>query len=111
LSIGAGRSGELQAAGAISEIRRACREHCLGAVETLATIMTNPEARDRDRIAAAQTILERGLGRPLPEDQLEQLDPAVPESNGKRILAGIPEELRRRLLESEPIGLTVKEDN
>jgi hypothetical protein len=95
--------------GAIAQIRQACREHCLDAAKTLVSIMQNPEARDRDRITAAAIILERGLGKPLPEDQLEQIEATAPQSNGARILAGIPEELRRKLLGAEAPGITNKE--
>jgi hypothetical protein len=97
--------------GAIAQIRQACRESCLDAVETLVAIMQNPEARDRDRITAATILLERGLGKPMPEDQLEQLDEGVSlETQGKRILDSIPVELRRRLLGSEAAGRTIKKE-
>ena len=46
-------------------VRDLAREHTEAAVETLASIMVNPEAPAAARISAAVEILNRGYGRPV----------------------------------------------
>lgn len=41
------------------------RQHTELAIETLAEIMADPWAKDADRIKAADSILDRGHGKPL----------------------------------------------
>jgi hypothetical protein len=82
---------------AINQVRALCQEHCVEAIDTLIKIMTNPEVRDRDRIAAAQTILERAIGKPIPENELMLNDQDGIEQR-ERILKAVPEEVRRRLI-------------
>jgi hypothetical protein len=41
------------------------REHTERAIEVLAEVMDNPVAEDRDRISAADRLLDRGHGKPL----------------------------------------------
>jgi class 3 adenylate cyclase len=41
------------------------RDHTEKAVDTIANIMDDPFAEDRDRLAAAKEILDRGHGKPL----------------------------------------------
>lgn len=41
------------------------RSHTEAAIETLAEIMADPWAKDADRIKAADSILDRGHGKPL----------------------------------------------
>lgn len=41
------------------------REHTERAVEVIAEILDNPIAEDRDRLKAAEQILDRGHGKPL----------------------------------------------
>lgn len=41
------------------------REHTERAVEVVVGILNDPMAEDRDRIKAADTILDRGHGKPL----------------------------------------------
>jgi hypothetical protein len=41
------------------------RNHTALAIETLAEIMADPWAKDADRIKAADSILDRGHGKPL----------------------------------------------
>jgi hypothetical protein len=41
------------------------REHTETAIETIANVMNDWAAEDRDRLAAANAILDRGHGKPL----------------------------------------------
>lgn len=41
------------------------RRHTVAAVETVLGVMNNEEASDRDRISAANIILDRAWGKPL----------------------------------------------
>jgi hypothetical protein len=41
------------------------RKHTRAAVETLAEIAADPKAKRKDRIAAAEALLNRGWGRPV----------------------------------------------
>lgn len=46
-------------------LRELARSHTKKAVETLYGIMTNEEAPEAARISAANSILDRGYGRPV----------------------------------------------
>lgn len=41
------------------------REHTEAAIDTIAEVMNDPLAENRDRLAAARDILDRGHGKPL----------------------------------------------
>lgn len=49
---------------ALVEITRLARELSPAAIEKLNSIVHDPKALDRDKIAAANSILDRGLGKP-----------------------------------------------
>jgi len=85
---------------AISEARQLCREHIADAIALLVNIIHSREARDRDKIAAAEILLTRGLGRPAAENELVLNDQSGMEQR-ERILSAIPEEVRRRLIGAE----------
>lgn len=59
--------------------------------------MTNPDVRDRDRMAAAQFVLERALGKPVREDELP-LNDQIAIDQRERILGAIAPEVRRKLI-------------
>lgn len=48
----------------IRSLDNLAREHTERAVETIANIMNDEFAEDRDRISAANSILDRGHGKP-----------------------------------------------
>lgn len=80
----------------ISLVRSLCQQHCTEAIELLLSIIRDGNARDRDRIAAAEVILERGLGKPIAEDQLEAMTASTLDDR-ERIMRAIPEDLRKQL--------------
>jgi hypothetical protein len=86
--------------GAIAEARQLCREHVADAISLLVNIIHSRESRDRDKIAAAEILLTRGLGRPIPESELLLNDQSEVDQR-ERILGAIPEEVRRRLVGGE----------
>lgn len=47
-----------------TEVRRLALEKCPRALEVLVEVMEDPKARKKDRTYAANSILDRGLGRP-----------------------------------------------
>ena len=49
----------------VLNVRDLAREHTEAAIETLASIMVDPEAHAAARISAASEILNRGFGRPV----------------------------------------------
>jgi hypothetical protein len=49
----------------INEIMRLARTYCPEAIERLVVIMRDTSVPPRDTIAACQTIMDRGLGRPI----------------------------------------------
>ncbi|MTJ81746.1 MAG: hypothetical protein F8N37_12110 [Telmatospirillum sp.] len=49
----------------IAEIRKLAQEHAPAAIEALVEICTNPKASDAARVAAANSLLDRGLGKPV----------------------------------------------
>jgi hypothetical protein len=53
-------------------IESLARNHSLTALKTLAGIMTNTSAKDRDRIRAAEAILEHGGGLVAPAGMSER---------------------------------------
>lgn len=84
---------------AINRVLALCQEHCVEAIGTLIKIVTHPNVRDRDRIAAAQTNLERAIEKPIPENELLRNDQTLVEQP-ERILRAVPVEVRRRLIGS-----------
>jgi hypothetical protein len=50
-----------------TQLRDLCREHTLGAVQTLAGIMRDSGAPPQARVAAANSLLDRGYGKPVQE--------------------------------------------
>jgi hypothetical protein len=49
--------------GALGDLREAARGYSTEALETLATVMRDPEAGHSARVAAARELLDRGYGR------------------------------------------------
>ena len=49
----------------IAEVRDLAREHTAAAIDTLAIIMNNTDAPPAARVAAANSILDRGYGKPV----------------------------------------------
>jgi hypothetical protein len=49
----------------IRSLDNLAREHTDEAMDTVHRIMSDPTAEDRDRLAAAREILDRGHGKPL----------------------------------------------
>jgi hypothetical protein len=49
------------------ELKTIAREYTSDAIETAVAIMRNPEARDSDRLKAAEILLDRGHGKPRQE--------------------------------------------
>ena len=52
-----------------SELKQACRAKSQDALDTLIEIMNSQEARNMDRIKAAQALLDRGFGKPVQQVQ------------------------------------------
>jgi hypothetical protein len=48
----------------VAEVRELAREHTSKAVETLVSIMTNQKAAPAARVSAANSLLDRGYGKP-----------------------------------------------
>jgi hypothetical protein len=63
----------------VTEVALLARIYSVEAIQTLATLMLDPEVKPRDRAYAADIILERGLGRPLAVVKLEGDDDPVRE--------------------------------
>lgn len=53
------------------DIKQAFREQSPKALEVLTYIVNNPEAKDSDRIKAAECILDRAYGKPSQEVSLD----------------------------------------
>ena len=51
------------------ELQQACRAKSQDALDTLIEVMNNQEARNMDRIKAAQALLDRGFGKPVQQVQ------------------------------------------
>jgi hypothetical protein len=49
------------------ELKAIAREYTQDAIGTAVAIMRNPEARDSDRLKAAEILLDRGHGKPRQE--------------------------------------------
>ena len=62
--MGRGDPGLRQMAKATVEIRSLARAHTETALRTLASIMTKEDAPDAARVAAANSLLDRGWGKP-----------------------------------------------
>ena len=66
-----GQSGNPGGRPAISpEVKQAAREYSIEAIETLAAIMRNTEARDADRIKSSEVLLNRAWGTPTQSVEL-----------------------------------------
>src|SRR6476660_3529917 len=48
----------------VAEVKELAREHTGEAIETLVSIMTNPKAAPAARVSAANSLLDRGYGKP-----------------------------------------------
>jgi hypothetical protein len=48
----------------VAEVRELARKHTSKAVETLVSIMTNTKAEPAARVSAANSLLDRGYGKP-----------------------------------------------
>ena len=48
----------------IAEVKELAREHTGAAIETLVSIMTNPKSAPAARVSAANSLLDRGYGKP-----------------------------------------------
>ena len=48
----------------IAEVKELAREYTGEAIETLVAIMTNPKAAPAARVSAANSLLDRGYGKP-----------------------------------------------
>ena len=53
------------------ELKEAFRDYSMDALNTLVTILKDEEAKNSDRIRAAEIILERGWGKPEQAVSLE----------------------------------------
>ena len=47
------------------ELEALLKTYCADAISTLYKIATNPKSQDRARVMAANSILDRGLGKPI----------------------------------------------
>jgi Family of unknown function (DUF5681) len=47
----------------MAELKELAREHTAEAIQTLASIMSNPKSTDAARVAAANALLDRGYGK------------------------------------------------
>jgi hypothetical protein len=56
---------------AAAEVKKIAGDHSSNAVIMLAEIMSNPEAHPSARIAAAREILDRGVGKPKQQTEIE----------------------------------------
>ncbi len=68
-----GRVAELQGRDAkqITDVRDLARQHTKAAVETLVSVMENPNAPHSARVAAANGILDRGYGKAVQHIEAE----------------------------------------
>jgi Family of unknown function (DUF5681) len=57
-------SGRPKVTHALEEVKTLAREHTAAALQTLVTVMTNAKATPTARVAAANSLLDRGYGRP-----------------------------------------------
>jgi hypothetical protein len=48
----------------VAEVKELAREHTGKAIETLVAIMSNPKAAPAARVSAANSLLDRGYGKP-----------------------------------------------
>ena len=47
-----------------AEVKALARQYTQQAIDTLGTIMLNPDAKGSERVAAAQALLDRAYGKP-----------------------------------------------
>src|SRR6476646_8654069 len=48
----------------VAEVKELARTHTAAAIETLVSIMSNPKAAPAARVSAANSLLDRGYGKP-----------------------------------------------
>jgi hypothetical protein len=81
-------------------VARAVRDACGGSAECLVQglleIAQNPKARDRDRIAAASVLLDRGWGKAPAYAAIEGADPLEQDEIAEAISELVDELSRRR---------------
>lgn len=53
------------------EFKELAKNHSLDALKVVIDISENPDAKDSDRIKAAELIIDRGFGRPQQSSQIE----------------------------------------
>jgi len=79
------------------------REHTEKAIDTLVDVLENPEAENRDRIAAAKDLLDRGHGKPL------QAVIQVPASKRQAaLLASMSDEALMETIQAVPLPQMIK---
>lgn len=84
--------------GVSREVREAAQAYSLQAIETLAAIMLNYASRDLDRIAAADKILDRAIGKPAQAVELTGKD-GGPLEHADKTPALTSEQRGRRIVE------------
>ncbi|MCP4252116.1 MAG: hypothetical protein GY775_01690 [Candidatus Scalindua sp.] len=55
-------------------IRELARTYTTAAIKTLAEIASNPNSSDNSRVAACNSILDRGFGKPMQHQQNENIN-------------------------------------
>jgi Mor family transcriptional regulator len=68
-------------------LRKLARENSEAAMQTLLDIMNDPAVRERERITAAQLVMDRAFGKP--KDEKEE-DTSEPQSKAARLLSLVP---------------------
>ena len=63
------RVATIEARRVLTDVRAAAREYGQDALDVLVEIMKDPKATKQARINAAQVVLDRGFGRPLPPQE------------------------------------------
>ncbi len=87
----------------IRSLDNMAREHTERAVETITGVMNDPFAEDRDRLAAANAILDRGHGKPLTAII------SLPQSRQQAILlAGMTDDDLEALVQDTPLPRLTK---
>jgi hypothetical protein len=69
------------------ELKAMAREYTQVAIGTAVAIMRNPEARDSDRLKAAEILLDRGHGKPRQELEHtgKEGKDLIPETDGSKL--------------------------
>jgi hypothetical protein len=58
----------------VAEVQELARQHTTDAVETLVSIMTNPNSAPAARVSAANALLDRGYGKPPQHPHITGVD-------------------------------------